>query len=61
MTESNEWEEFFDGHAPVYMDNSFTKNTTQEVDFLLHELSLPGHGHILDIGCGTGRHAVELI
>lgn len=60
MTKRNEWEEFFNGHAPVYMDNPFTKNTMQEVDFILRELSLPKHGHILDIGCGTGRHAVEL-
>ena len=60
MTERNEWEEFFNGHAPVYMDNSFTKNTIKEVDFILQELSLPEHSHILDMGCGTGRHAVEL-
>jgi len=56
----NEWEEFFDGHAPVYMDNSFTKNTLREVDFVLEELSLPPGSRILDVGCGTGRHAVEL-
>ena len=60
MTKRNEWEEFFDGHAPVYMDNSFTKNTVEEVDFVLEELSLPPGSHILDVGCGTGRHAVEL-
>ncbi len=56
----NEWEEFFDGHAPLYMDNSFTKNTVEEVDFVLEELRLPPSSCILDVGCGTGRHAVEL-
>jgi len=61
IAESNEWERFFDGHAPVYMDNSFTRNTVQEVDFILAELELPLKSCILDIGCGTGRHAVELV
>jgi cyclopropane fatty-acyl-phospholipid synthase-like methyltransferase len=60
MTERNEWEEFFNGHAPVYMDNPFTENTVEEIDFVLRELSLPEHGHILDVGCGTGRHTIEL-
>ena len=60
IAESNEWERFFDRHAPVYMDNSFTRNTVQEVDFILAELEFPLKSCILDIGCGTGRHAVEL-
>jgi cyclopropane fatty-acyl-phospholipid synthase-like methyltransferase len=60
MTKRNEWEEFFDGHAPVYMENSFTKNTLAEVDFIIEELKLAPGSRILDVGCGTGRHSLEL-
>jgi cyclopropane fatty-acyl-phospholipid synthase-like methyltransferase len=60
MAGKNEWEIFFDAHAPVYMENVFTKNTVEEVNFILEELKLPPGSHILDVGCGTGRHSVEL-
>jgi len=56
----NEWADFFNDHAPLYDDNCFTKNTLNEVDFLIEELAMPTGASILDIGCGTGRHAVEL-
>lgn len=60
MTDKKTWEVFFDAHAPVYMDNVFTKNTVREVDFLLAEFALPPGASILDVGCGTGRHSIEL-
>jgi SAM-dependent methyltransferase len=60
MTKRNEWEEFFDEHAPQYMSNSFTQNTLAEADFIIGELNLPEGSRILDMGCGTGRHSVEL-
>lgn len=60
MTRQNQWEAFFDQHAPHYMQNTFTKNTVAEVNFLLEELQLLPGSSILDMGCGTGRHAIGL-
>jgi 2-polyprenyl-3-methyl-5-hydroxy-6-metoxy-1,4-benzoquinol methylase len=56
----SEWEIFFDGHAPRYMQEGFTRDTQPEVDFLENLLGLPRGAEILDIGCGTGRHSIEL-
>ncbi len=60
MREKSTWEEFFDIHAPLYDQNEFTKNTVREVDFLLEELEVPPGASIVDVGCGTGCHSIEL-
>lgn len=54
------WEIFFDHHATKYMDEIFTKDTINEVKFLLDILQLKKGSSIIDVGCGTGRHSTEL-
>ncbi len=60
MAKRSEWADFFNGHAPVYETNVFTKNTVAEADFLVRELGIKPGQSILDLGCGTGRHSIEL-
>lgn len=42
------------------IDQKFLPGTEQEVDFLEHELELRPSSRILDLGCGAGRHSIEL-
>ena len=56
----NNWEIFYDRHAKEYYKEPWVGSTVQEVDFIEKELSLQTGISIIDIGCGTGRHSIEL-
>lgn len=57
---ARQWQTFFDSHAEHYDENGFTQNTVAEVDFFLSLFAIPRGASILDVGCGTGRHSIEL-
>jgi len=57
----NQWyEQLFQDFADKYDKENFTAGTTGEVDFIEKEINFNNKAHILDIGCGTGRHSLEL-
>jgi 2-polyprenyl-3-methyl-5-hydroxy-6-metoxy-1,4-benzoquinol methylase len=54
------YEELFENAAKSYDKEPFVKGTHGEVDFIEKELAYDKSAPVLDIGCGTGRHAIEL-
>ena len=50
----------YDRLGASYLDLDFTKGSVQEVEFLVEEMRLPAACRVLDVGCGAGRHAIEL-
>jgi 2-polyprenyl-3-methyl-5-hydroxy-6-metoxy-1,4-benzoquinol methylase len=54
------YETLFENYAHTYDREAFTQGTLQEVTFIEQEIGFDKTKRILDIGCGTGRHAIEL-
>ncbi len=54
------YEELFSNYSESYEKEIFTAGTKGEADFIENELGFNKSIKILDIGCGTGRHDIEL-
>lgn len=54
------YELLFDNYAQKYDQESFTEGTSGECDFFELEIMYNKKNRILDIGCGTGRHSIEM-
>jgi len=53
-------ESLFENYAHKYDKECFVQGTLGECDFIEKELVCNKSLKILDVGCGTGRHAIEL-
>ncbi len=54
------YEALFENYAHTYDKECFVQGTIGECDFIEQEAGQNKSLKILDIGCGTGRHAIEL-
>ena len=54
------YETLFENYGRQYDQESFTHGTLGECDFIEKEVGFNKKLSILDLGCGTGRHSIEL-
>ena len=54
------YESLFENYAHRYDKECFVQGTAGECDFIEAEINHDKSLKIIDIGCGTGRHAIEL-
>jgi 2-polyprenyl-3-methyl-5-hydroxy-6-metoxy-1,4-benzoquinol methylase len=54
------YESLFENYGVKYDNEVFTQGTLGECDFIESEIAHNKSLKILDIGCGTGRHSIEM-
>jgi len=54
------YEKLFENYGKQYDHENFTHGTIGECDFIEKEIQYNKNLNILDLGCGTGRHSIEL-
>ena len=54
------YESLFENYAHKYDKECFVHGTVGECDFIEAEIGRDKSLNIIDIGCGTGRHSIEL-
>jgi SAM-dependent methyltransferase len=54
------YEALFENYGEQYDREPFTQGTAGECDFIEREIGYDKSLTILDVGCGTGRHTIEL-
>jgi 2-polyprenyl-3-methyl-5-hydroxy-6-metoxy-1,4-benzoquinol methylase len=54
------YESLFENYGLTYDKEPFTQGAAGECDFIEKEMDFRKSARILDVGCGTGRHSIEL-